>query len=442
MKKTLLTTLFASCICLGAVAQDVPTVKLSIAADGTSHNLVFALDANATAKALRIDWGDGQMVTTDVIPAYDGWNSVTVTGTPVGTGEVKVYDAEDLAVFECSSTIGGTRFTALDVTAATKLIELSAYTNDLASLDLSKNTLLQKLTINGNKLTELNLVANTALTTLNVEKNNITHIDFSKNTALTAVRISENPLEGLDVSMLADLKSLYALNCGLKNITLGDNLTKLTALSLNNNELTDFDASKLTGLSKKGSLFLMGNKLTTFTLGSVTPRTLNLSKNCFTYASLPVFTKAQVTGGYTYAPQQPMAVAETVTGSLDLSAQTNLQGFADAPQTTEFAVMTASGTELENGTDYTVDMGKINFLKDQTEKLYVTMLTPAFDKFNILDPLKTTEFTLAKVTGIDGVNAVEADAAVYTLSGVRVNVKSHQLPAGVYIVGGKKIMVK
>ena len=47
---------------------------------------------------------------------------------------------------------------------------------------------------------------------------------------------------------------------------------------------------------------------------------------------------------------------------------------------------------------------------------------------------------------VDGIDAVEVEApaneAIYTLQGVRVNGPVESLPKGIYIVGGKKIVVK
>lgn len=49
---------------------------------------------------------------------------------------------------------------------------------------------------------------------------------------------------------------------------------------------------------------------------------------------------------------------------------------------------------------------------------------------------------LGDTTGISAVETTNGNAPVYTLSGVRVNGNLNNLPAGIYIVGGKKVYVK
>jgi len=47
---------------------------------------------------------------------------------------------------------------------------------------------------------------------------------------------------------------------------------------------------------------------------------------------------------------------------------------------------------------------------------------------------------------VDAISAVEQDApedaAIYTLQGVRLNAPVETLPKGIYIVGGKKVVIK
>ena len=46
------------------------------------------------------------------------------------------------------------------------------------------------------------------------------------------------------------------------------------------------------------------------------------------------------------------------------------------------------------------------------------------------------------LTGIEAIEAANGNAAIYTLSGVRVNAEKGNLPKGLYIINGKKILVK
>ena len=56
--------------------------------------------------------------------------------------------------------------------------------------------------------------------------------------------------------------------------------------------------------------------------------------------------------------------------------------------------------------------------------------------------LKGFRLNLGEATGISGVTNQEAETGVYSLSGVRVGNSLNGLPGGVYIVGGKKVIVK
>ena len=55
---------------------------------------------------------------------------------------------------------------------------------------------------------------------------------------------------------------------------------------------------------------------------------------------------------------------------------------------------------------------------------------------------KGFRLNLGETTGISAVETVNGNAPVYTLSGVRVSSNLNNLPAGIYIVGGKKVYVK
>lgn len=56
--------------------------------------------------------------------------------------------------------------------------------------------------------------------------------------------------------------------------------------------------------------------------------------------------------------------------------------------------------------------------------------------------VKGFRLNLGETTGITAVESTLGNAPVYTLSGVRVNGNLNNLPAGIYIVGGKKVYVK
>lgn len=346
-----------------------------------------------------------------MIPAYDGWNQVNVSGTVSGDGKVKIY-GDNIVYFECSSRVDGAQVLSLDVTKATTLKDLTANTNKLASIDLTKNTELEKLTINNNQLTSIDISKCTKLTTLDITNNLLTAIDITKNQALQTLRIGQNKLTGdLDLSTNPTIKSVYALTNELTSVKIGNNTASKPYFSFNYNKLTSIDASGIND-AKNAILFLIGNQLTEIKLPSAQMKTLNISKNNFTLATLPDATTAAK--GFTYAPQNDYVIAESykVGDVLDLSSQTS------ATLNTQFAVYKSDKTALTEGTDYTVADGKITFLTAQ-EAVYVTMSSALYGKFTGTSIYKTT---VTKVEGSTGINAVTAHGVKISTAGNEISI--------------------
>lgn len=404
--KKFFTLLLAVISTMTAFAQTEPAIELQAEVDGNTRTLTIGLGVEGT---VQIDWGNGEKVTSEVIPAYDGYNQVNVFGTVSGDGKVKIY-GDNIVYFECSSRVDGAQVLSLDVTKATTLKDLTANTNKLASIDLTKNTELEKLTINNNQLISIDISKCTKLTTLDITNNLLTAIDITKNQALQTLRIGQNKLTGdLDLSTNPTIKSVYALTNELTSVKIGNNTASKPYFSFNYNKLTSIDASGIND-AKNAILFLIGNQLTEIKLPSAQMKTLNISKNNFTLATLPDATTAAK--GFTYAPQNDYVIAESykVGDVLDLSSQTS------ATLNTQFAVYKSDKTALTEGTDYTVADGKITFLTAQ-EAVYVTMSSATYSKFTGTNIYKTT---VTKVEGSTGINAV-------TAQGVKVSTADNEI---------------
>ena len=408
MKKffTLLLTVIST---MTAFAQTEPAIELQAEVDGNTRTFTIGL---ATEGTVQIDWGgNGEKVTSEVIPAYDGWNQVDVSGTVSGEGKVKIY-GDNIVYFECSSRVDGAQILSLDVTKATTLRDLTANTNKLTSIDLTKNTELEKLTINNNQLTSIDISKCTKLTTLDITNNLLTAIDITKNQALQTLRIGQNKFTGeLDLSTNPTIMKVYALDMELNSVKIGNNTASKPLFSFNNNKLTSFDASGIQDASN-AYLYLSGNLLTEIKLPSTKMKTLNISKNNFTLATLPDATTAA--RGFTYAPQNDYVIAESykVGDVLDLSSQTS------ATLNTQFAVYKSDKTALTEGTDYTVAEGKITFLTAQ-EAVYVTMSSALYSKFTGTNIYKTT---VTKVEGSTGINAVTAQGVKVSTDGNEISI--------------------
>lgn len=407
--KKFFTLLLAVISTMTAFAQTEPAIELQAEVDGNTRTFTIGL---ATEGTVQIDWGgNGEKVTSEVIPAYDGWNQVNVSGTVSGDGKVKIY-GDNIVYFECSSRVDGAQVLSLDVTKATTLKDLTANTNKLASIDLTKSTELEKLTINNNQLTSIDISKCTKLTTLDITNNLLTAIDITKNQALQTLRIGQNKLTGdLDLSTNPTIKSVYALTNELTSVKIGNNTASKPYFSFNYNKLTSIDASGIND-AKNAILFLIGNQLTEIKLPSAQMKTLNISKNNFTLATLPDATTAAK--GFTYAPQNDYVIAESykVGDVLDLSSQTS------ATLNTQFAVYKSDKTALKEGTDYTVTDGKITFLTAQ-EAVYVTMSSALYSKFAGTSIYKTT---ITKVESSTGINAVTAQGVKVSTVGNEISI--------------------
>lgn len=406
--KKFFTLLLAVISTMTAFAQTEPAIELQAEVDGNTRTLTIGLGVEGT---VQIDWGNGEKVTSEVIPAFDGWNGVDISGTVSGEGKVKIY-GDNIVCFECSSRVDGAQVLSLDVTKATTLKDLTANTNKLTAIDLTKNTELEKLTINNNQLTSIDICKCTKLTTLDITNNLLTAIDITKNQALQTLRIGQNKFTGeLDLSTNPTIKSVYAQTNELTAVKIGNNTAKRPNFSFNENKLTSFDA---TGIEDAANaiLFLIGNQLTEIKLPSMKMQTLNISKNNFTLATLPDATTAAKK--FTYAPQNDYVIAESykVGDVLNLSSQTS------ATLNTQFAVYKSDKTTLTEGTDYTVADGKITFLTAQ-EAVYVTMSSALYRQFTGTSIYKTT---VTKVEGSTGINAVTAQGVKVSTAGNEISI--------------------
>lgn len=94
----------------------------------------------------------------------------------------------------------------------------------------------------------------------------------------------------------------------------------------------------------------------------------------------------------------------------------------------------ANDSESGLGFYWQKDSGNGQQVKNMAGKAYLQVPTTS--------PVQGFRLNLGDTTGITAVESTNANAPVYTLSGVRVNGSLNNLPAGIYIVGGKKVYVK
>lgn len=445
MKKICMTALLAMAALTGATAQDEkPTVSFKIpVAESKTKSFAVALRPGAAPAKIRIDWGDGNIVESDVeIAVYDIYGVPTsLQGKPVGTGVVRLF-GPDIASLDITfnAKLDEEKVTEIDVTNAPELIDLTAASNDIEAVDFSRNPRLERVSLTNNRLTQADFSANPDIVRIELINNSVSSIALPDEPKVEYLQLNGNPLGRLDISGMPKLKSLYAVGCGLTEFVSGDN-TELKTLSLSKNSLTALDITRLTGLglSNKGSLSATDNKLTELKWSEF-PRTVNIDRNCFALDKLPV--PENTPYKYTYGGQT-VAVPATVDGQLDLSAQATLTGLADGPQPTSFTVVAMGDepVELAEGTDYTIDNGVITFSR-AFDSVVVRMSTQAFPA-TVAAPAVTTPFGVAVATAICKPAVAGATPhEVFSLQGVPMGSEPARLPKGIYISNGKKIVVK
>lgn len=441
-----------------AATEPILTLKGTV---GEEVSLTFGV--YETEDTYSVDFGDGNLQEKKVginnagpVDPETGQTTgaTNFTGTVAGDGTIKVYGNNDVWYLISS----GAAPTTFDQAKLMNVVQMTVSGVDVESVALPAYPKMEQFNFNNSSLKKLDVTKVTTLTSLSVDNTTqskyapqLESIDLSKNTELNYLKIIGNAtnkgkLSAIDLSSNTKLASVFLQDNALTTVTLPAAAT-LTYLNLQNNQ---FESLDLTGLASITNLYLENNKLCTLALGNVT-KVCKLENNELTLATLPAqpsgMSTKNKTKNFTYAPQAALKVAESLS-ELDLTSQlTVAKGELDPADyatyltgTTSFGFVTAGGTTLVEGTDYTVvEPGKFKFVKEQTEKVHAVMLNAAFPKFTEAAPFITTEFTVSASTGIRTVGAIAAAAGkVYNLQGVEV-----QKPVkGLYIQNGKKVLVK
>ena len=152
------------------------------------NNQLTELDVSKNTKLIWLYCNNNQLTALDVskntelIYLYCYNNQLTALDVSKNT------ELEDL---DC----GYNQLTALDVSKNTELIYLYCYNNQLTALNLSKNTALTDLDCEDNQLTVLDVSKNTELIYLYCCNNQLTALDVSKNTKLTELYCAGNKIK-------------------------------------------------------------------------------------------------------------------------------------------------------------------------------------------------------------------------------------------------------
>ena len=361
-----------------------------------------------------VDFGDGVIVADTVCFENGGLkdeegmtredtqhkSATTFTGTIAGDGIVKVYGNSDLWYVNLS---GGIVPTSVDQEKMKKVVQMGISLAALDNIDLTGLDELKQFSFSQGSLKAINVSNNANLTSLTINNNTVSNfesvledIDVSKNTKLEYLNLMAASLDKpgkltkLDLSNNPAISQFYAQNHQITEVILPEGAV-ISDMQLSGNQLESIDMSKITSVK---NIYISDNKLTDIDLSKVVKGTLQIQNNLFTLATLPTKPAVTSTSKYTYAPQPAYQVPEIVT-ELDLSSQLTATGVLEEPATTTYSFVTASGTELVEGTDYQVTApGKFKFIKAQAEKVHGVMASAAFPKFTGKNAYVTTEFTI------------------------------------------------
>lgn len=407
---------------LGAAEGETPAEL-----PGTTHTYITSFKGTVAGEGIVKVYGKSDVwylsAAGGIIPtSFDQEklkNVVQLQVNGYNTEKMELPELEKLEQFTCNQspvkTVDVSKCVALRTLSVCNN-SMSKYPTQLENIDLSKNVNLEDVRLQGyaaspGKLKKLDLSNNPKMTGMGlyVQFNELEELIIGENT-LTTINVMNNKLTSLDLTKFPKLKSLYANDNQLTELDFSQLQAKGT-LNINNNQLTELNIPVAVA-----ALNASGNKLTKVTLTDCTS-SCNLENNCLTIATLPTkpagLNTASKIKKFLYNNQADMEVA--LEGAvLDLSAQASAQGELEAPVATTFTVKAGEAT-LEAGKDYTIENGKITFLKSATG-VVVEMTTEAFPK---LTALKTKAFDVTVGGGADA-NIWKAAAAEEIAGGTTI----------------------
>jgi len=297
-------------------------------------NIILNLIAITDNAPIKIDWGNGILVSSELMFLRKNVENKMVSGT---SKTVKVFGEGIKSITGANCGVS-----TIDITACKTLTSLSLNGNKLIKIDVSKNTQLQFLNLNGNKFSTLDITKNIALQTLYCNQSLLTYIDLSKNTKLEYLTLYDNDLDEIDLAKNPLLKELVCSRNSLDVLDLSGN-PLLEKVYCNSNSL-DFN-------------------------------TLPAPRKTFSE--------------YEYAPQMFTYWDDIIAGNnIDLSDQYSVTDTSGVLRITNYK-WRSGGHIFKNGTDYSVQGGgNFVFTKIPNNLFYCEMTNAAFPDLSGEDALK------------------------------------------------------
>ncbi|EJX03408.1 leucine Rich Repeat domain protein [gut metagenome] len=500
--KIFASALIAGCLLASSpLAAQNKTVRLTTAKEMGSQ---VTLLVNYNNKGVTVDWGDGQAVAyttakddgVTVIEGTTKGNIITIKGNfnwkTLGCAnnqitKIDLSEAKDLTSLYCQNN----EIDTLNLTGMTQLVDLDCsfnklkklvlQTGDRASTDLAS---IENLNISNNELSGSYYYKLPTLQTLNISNNAYTTC-YVYDKQLKSLNCANNAIEGktLALNSAVELSNLICNGNGIKAIVLANNGAKIRQLICDDNTIQSLNLSNAEELI---DLSCKGNGISDLQLHkSASMSSLNLSDNNLTFAALPG--KSKKPAYIEFEPQAPFDISKcegivmnsnvpTVplseswsdkhllelneyTSLLDKRPDADYAWFsvqADGSETEMTRRSTSSGTE-----DYYASYGKFAFFTPQ-KKAYAKFTSKTYG-FTI----QSTPVAIGNdITAVDQVisngkdlsiavtgntillkSSQEVMVSIFTLDGKTVwqgmvnPSASVQLPKGVYVVNGKKVIL-
>lgn len=450
--------------------------------DGFTRFLTIDGDAvhcEITNGAFPAFTGENVLATTDVIPMGAPTTMIaSFTVSEVGDAPVVGFRTKELSNVYIDWTSEGVDFQAYptrsDVFVANTDVhavvgkKAVAYTYDspsditvfsisgigMSDFDGSPMTDLTMLGLYNTGLNPENMIfpEKKGIRELSITEAEISDINLAEFPSLEYLVLNNNAIENIDLSKAPALKTASLANNSISSVKLGN--PQMWGLDLTRNGLSTIDVSGTPALKQ---LLLSGNMFAEIDLSPVasTLSALTLVGNQFTFATLPrkVDFPAMM-DAYYYGNQAPVET-QVINGKVDLAAQARV-GDTETVYTWYYGEISVDADTGEiigemlspegDEPEYSIDNGVTTFHVNYTEPVICVMTNAEFP--NLI--LYTNYLDISQTSGIDTIVAGTQDSIVnvYNLQGmlVRENVDRDTavdgLAPGVYVVGGRKVVVR
>lgn len=454
---------------LGSSPLSADEVKLTTGL-ATGETLAVGTNGDLTVTAA---WGDG---TTETWVTDGSLKLLTVKHATL-----TLSTQEPLT----SLYVQGNKLTALELTDVPGLRQLYAADNQLTTLDVAAATALEELDLQDNQLNALNASKLASLLTVNVANNQIeaSQLKLSSTARLEQYIAAGNQLTALpSTAAMKQARTVWAQHNALKTANLSQS-ADLRSLCLSGNQLTALTLAEAPLLA---DVWVENNQLESIDLSKGSPALVSLAADhnqltqvlwddkchsTFSYAYLnnnALFINSMPPAKYTsreilvnsapmddYVMDAQVYDLETLYNWSTLIAK---NGWGLNTSAT-YTLTDASGAELVKGTDFTETSKKFKFkVPHAGVVLKVSSSAYSFQTapFNIgtTEAIQTVaaDGTSLSLTTAPGLLQADAPAGcpvrIYSVSGACVvsgrlaaGRHSWQLPAGIYLVNGTKVLV-